>query len=221
MSEDAYQGDAKFTVSVDGKQQGGTLTASAYHSTGDSNVFVLTGNWGAGAHAVQVQFINDAYGGTAATDRNLYVDSIGYDGVTYSNTAASMLSNGTRNFAVGGTIAAATAPADTLTVHLAEDAWSGNAQFVLTIDGKQISTPQDVVALHSSGAWQDLTFAGNFGAGSHTVGVKFTNDAYGGTPATDRNLYVNGVDVNGQHYGAGVTPLWSNEAATFNIATTH
>ena len=113
------------------------------------------------------------------------------------------------------------APADTLSLHLSEDAYNGDAQFVLTIDGKQITMPQNVTGQHSAGAWQTIAFAGSFGAGSHTVGIKFANDAYGGTAATDRNLYVNGIDVNGQHYGAGTTAMMSNGTTTFNIATTH
>ena len=221
ISEDAWQDDAKFMVKVDGTQIGGTLTAFALHVTGDSNVFALTGAWGAGTHDVQIQFVNDAYGGTPATDRNLYVNSVAYNGTTYSGTTATMLSNGTCDFSVGGGATAATAPADTLTLHLSEDAWNGNSQFELTIDGKQVSTPQGVATLHNSGSWQDFTFAGNFGAGTHTVGVQFTNDAYGGSPATDRNLYVNGVDCNGKHYGSGVTLLLSNGTATFTITTTH
>jgi hypothetical protein len=230
VSEDAWEGDAQFTVSVNGQQVGGTLTASALQSsslygqanpTSDSNVFTLTGQWGTGPQDVQISFINDAYGGTAETDRNLYVNSIAYDGTTYAKTAANMLANGTHDFSVGDTVAAGAAPADTLILHLAEDAWGGNAQFTLSIDGKQVSTPQDVVVLHSDGAWEDLTFAGNFGAGSHTVGVAFTNDAYGGTAATDRNLYVNGIDCNGQHYGSGVTALMGDSTALFTISTTH
>jgi hypothetical protein len=108
-----------------------------------------------------------------------------------------------------------------VTLHLAEDAWNGNANFVLTVDGKQISTPQAVVALHNAGAWQDFSFAGSFGAGSHTVGVTFTNDAYGGSTSSDRNLYVNGIDVNGQHSGTAVTTLLSNGTASFTITTAH
>lgn len=221
VSEDYWNGDAQFTVKLDGTQVGGPLTVSALHNTGDSNVFVLTGHWGSGNHDVQLNFLNHATGGTAATERNLYVNSLAYDGVTDSNTTAAMLANGARDFSVGGSVPARTAPADVVTLHLSEDAWNGNARFRLNIDGKQIATTQQVVALHSSGAWQDLTFAGDFGAGPHTVGVQFTNDAYGGTPTTDRNLYVNGIDVNGQHYGSGVTTLFSNGSATFKVATTH
>ena len=221
VSEDASLGDAQYTVKVDGTQVGGVRTATTLHSSGNSDVVSLTGDWGGGTHAVQIQFINDAYGGTAATDRNLYVNSIALNGVTQSGTAAAIYSNATSSFTVGGTTASTAGPADTLSLQLSEDAYNGDAQFILAIDGKQISTPQSVTASHSAGTWQTITFAGSFGAGSHTVGIKFTNDAYGGSASTDRNLYVNGIDVNGQHYGTGVTAMLSNGTTTFNIATTH
>jgi hypothetical protein len=184
-------------------------------------VFNLTGSWGAGLHNVKIQFLNDAYGGSAALDRNLYVNSLAYDGVTYSNTAASLMSNGTHDLSVGGSTVLGTAPADVLTLHLSEKAWNGDAQFALTIDGKQITTPQTVTKLHSSGQWQDLTFAGNFGAGSHQVGVQFNNAASGGTTDTQRTLYANGIDVNGQHYGSDVSTLTANGSALFTITTIH
>lgn len=221
VSEDAWQGDAQFTVAVDGTKVGGTLTATTLHSSGDADVFTLTGGWSAGAHTVQIQFINDGYGGSSATDRNLYVNSVAFNGTTASGTTSAMYSNATSSFTVGGSTATTASPADNLALNLSEDAWSGNAQFVLSIDGKQVTTAQDVVASHSAGAWQTVSFSGNFGAGSHTVGIAFTNDGYGGSASTDRNLYVNGIDVNGQHYGSGVTSLFSNGSATFNITTAH
>jgi hypothetical protein len=155
------------------------------------------------------------------SSRKLYVNSIAYNDVTYGSTTASPQSDGTATFAVGGNMPTTAGPADTLTLHLSEDAWNGNAQFVLTIDGKQISTAQDVTALHSADQWQDLTFTGNFGAGSHSVEVSFINDAWGGTASSDRNLYINGVDCNGLHAGGGVTSLYSNGKATFTIVTQH
>ena len=218
MSEDAYKGDAQFTVSVNGQQVSGTMAASALDSTGDSNVFTLIGNWGANTK-VQISFINDAYGGTSSTDRNLYVNSMSYDGNTYAGGALD--SNGSLTVSTG-VPSMVTAPADTLTLRLAEDAYQGNANFELTIDGKQVSTPQSVSALHSAGNWQNFTFAGNFGSGSHTIGVTFTNDAYAGTPLTDRNLYVDGVNLNGTHYGTVTTALLSTgNAAVYNVVTTH
>ena len=60
ISQDAYQGSAQYTVSVDGKQVGGTFTASASHAAKQSDTLTLKGDWAAGAHKVEVKFLNDA-----------------------------------------------------------------------------------------------------------------------------------------------------------------
>jgi hypothetical protein len=219
MAEDAYQGDAQFTVSVDGTQVGGIMTTHALQSSGENDVFTLNGNWGSGSHQVSINFINDDWGGTPDTDRNLYVNGIALNGTLQSGTTAPLFGDGSANFTVGGSVAAAAPPADSLTVHLSEDAWNGNAQFVLLIDGRAVTTAQDVTALHSSGNWQDFSLTGNFGAGAHTIGVEFTNDAWGGTNATDRNLYINGIDVNGTHYGSGVTSMFNDGTTNFSVST--
>ena len=82
LSEDAYEGDAQFTVSVDGTQIGGVQAVTALHSAGHSEDFTLVGSFGSGQHVVSIDFLNDLYGGSAAADRNLYVNSIGLDGAT-------------------------------------------------------------------------------------------------------------------------------------------
>ena len=221
ISQDAWQGNAEFTVSVDGKQVGGDYSASELHSSGDAGTFLLTGEWGSGVADVQVSFINDAYGGSAQTDRNLHVNSASYNGVTYAGTTATLDSDGTASFAVGGSTPTASAPADTITLNLSEDAWEGNANFVLYIDGKAVSTPQAVTALHSANATESFSFTGNLGAGSHTLGVAFVNDAYGGSGSEDRNLYINGVTVNGSSVFSGLKAQDSNGTSVFTLATTH
>ncbi len=221
VSEDAYQGDAQFKVTVDGVQYGDAMCTSALHSSGDANCFVLTGAWGSGSHRIGISFINDASGGTSATDRNLYVNSVGYDGTTYAGTACSLYSNGTSTVTVGGSTTTAATPADVLTLALSEDAYQGDAQFILFLDGKQVTTAQSVSALHGSGQTQSFTFSGNFGAGSHTVGVQFTNDAYGGTNTTDRNLYVNAIALNGSTLSGATANMYSGGTTNFAITTLH
>ena len=66
MSEDAYQGDAQFTVAIDGKQLGGTFATTALHTAGVSQNFIFKGDWAIGAHTVTVNFLNDAWGGTGS-----------------------------------------------------------------------------------------------------------------------------------------------------------
>jgi hypothetical protein len=97
ISEDAYQGDAQFTVSVDGKQIGGTLAAKAIHSAGQEQTFTINGDWNAGSHTVAVNFLNDAWGGSASTDRNLHVDGIVYDGKD-TGQSATLGINGPKTF---------------------------------------------------------------------------------------------------------------------------
>lgn len=119
MSEDRYQGDAQFTVTVDGRQVGGTQTATASHSGGQSQAFTFNGQWGNGPHTVVVNFLNDAYGGNSATDRNLYVDGISYDGTGYPADTANLYSNGPVSFAVGSAQPAPTPKRLLLGVNLA------------------------------------------------------------------------------------------------------
>ncbi len=96
MAEDPYQGDAQFTVSVDGQQIGGTLTTTANVQQGQSQEFDVHGNFGGGSHTVTVNFLNDYIGGyyPAGTpglppggpwaidteDRNLYIMGASLDG---------------------------------------------------------------------------------------------------------------------------------------------
>jgi hypothetical protein len=100
LSEDAYLGDAQYTISVDGQQVGGVRTETALHSQGQSEAVTLPFLYAAGPHTVAVTFLNDAYAGTPSTDRNLYVDGIDFLGVTY--TGGVLWSNGSLTFQIGG-----------------------------------------------------------------------------------------------------------------------
>jgi hypothetical protein len=209
ISEDAYangdgtsdaNGDAAFTVSVDGTQLAGTFYATASHAAGVNQTFTFNGNWGPGAHTVTINFLNDGYGGSSSTDRNLYVNGIAYDGVN-TNQSGTLYSAGAKSFTVTDTTplppAVIGAGTDRLVVNVSEDYYKGNAQFTVSIDGKQLGGTLTATALHSSGTSQSFVFAGDFGAGPHTVSVAFVNDLYAGSPSTDRNLYVNDIIYNG------------------------
>ena len=215
ISEDAYQGNAQFTVSVDGKQLAGTFTATASHAAAASQNFTFKGDWAAGTHAVAVSFLNDAYAGTATTDRNLYVNGITYDGTNISQSAA-LMGQVTKSFnATDGT--AVPSPAigsgsDTIVLNVSEDAYQGNAQFTVSVDGKQLGGTFTSAASHAAAASQNFTFKGDFGSGQHAVAVNFLNDAWGGTAATDRNLYVNGITYGGT--ATGQSAMLANSGPT-------
>ena len=79
ITQDAYQGDCQYAIYVDGKQIGGTLTASALHGSGEADTLQVKGDWAAGSHTVSVTLLNDLWGGTTGTDRNIYVESATFD----------------------------------------------------------------------------------------------------------------------------------------------
>ena len=205
LSEDAYNGDAQFTISVDGAQIGGTQTAIASHVAGQSQAFTLLGNWAAGAHTVAVSFLNDLYNGSAATDRNLYVDTVAAGGTTRATNAA-LLSNGSQTFAatLKSSVTTIGSGAGSITLGVSEDAYQGDAQFTVSVDGTQIGGTQTATASHAAGKSQVFNVLGAFGAGPHSVSVNFLNDAWGGTAATDRNLYVDSFTAGGVTKSVGL-----------------
>jgi hypothetical protein len=225
VSETAYQGDAQFTVKVDGKQIGGVFTAKTLHGAG-SDTITLKGDWGAGAHKVSVSFINDHWGGSAATDRNLYVDSISFNGKAVAGGSADLLSNGTADFAFTKTAtnmpgkgdASAGSGANTLVLKVSETAYQGDAQFTVKVDGKQIGGVFTAKTLHGAGS-DTITLKGNWSAGTHKVDVSFINDHWGGTAATDRNLYVDSISFNGKAVSGGTATLKTNGTSSFSFTS--
>ena len=221
LSENAWNGDAQCLVSLDGVQLGGVQTITASRALGASQRLSFTGSYGTGPHTLSVSFLNDAWGGTAATDRNLYLTGVELNGKAVTGAARSLMSNGAVSVAIPATAAAAATVAnaaapDTVVFNVSEDAWNGDAQCVLTLDGVQLGGVQTVTALQALGTPQRLVFTGSFGPGPHTVGVTFLNDAWGGTAATDRNLHLNSVEFNGQLIAASSRTLWS--AGTAEVA---
>ena len=78
VAQDAFRGSAKYTVSVDGKQVGGTFTADAVRGSGTADTLTLKGDWTEGPHQVSVAFLNDLWV-PGAGDRNLYVEGASYE----------------------------------------------------------------------------------------------------------------------------------------------
>ena len=229
ISEDAYQGDAQFTIAVNGQQIGGVQTATASHGSGASQTFDVLGTFSGGPQVATVTFLND-YDGGPGLDRNLYIDSAAINGQTISGATAALDYNGPQNFAFSSS-ASAPAPAappptnpdvtigrgrDTLALAVSEDAYNGNAKFTVQVDGKQIGGAQTVTALHDAGASQMVDVLGNFGAGQHTATITFLNDDYAG-PGQDRNLYVTSANINGQAISGGTITALYNGPVSFGF----
>jgi hypothetical protein len=92
ISQDAYQGDAQYTVSVDGQQVGDRVTAAAAHGS-DQDTVTVRGDWAAGRHELAVRFLDDAWDGTPETDRNLYLEAVTYNGAEVADAARTLWSD--------------------------------------------------------------------------------------------------------------------------------
>ncbi|MGI4942676.1 MAG: carbohydrate-binding domain-containing protein, partial [Janthinobacterium lividum] len=170
-------------------------------------------------------------------DRNLYVEGITLGGVAVPVSNGALYSNGAYTTAVTEpTTLAATAPTptptpvptpvatptpittDTLTLNLSEDAFQGDAQFIVSVDGKALGAAQSVTAQNGAGASQAFTFTGQFGPGAHNLAVSFTNDLW--NPGVgDRNLYVKGATFDGASVPVSNGALYANGSWTTTVTT--
>ncbi len=215
VSEDAWQGDAQFTIAVNGQTLSGVYTATASHAAGATQDVSVSGNWGPGPITAGVSFINDAYGGSSSTDRNLYVDRASYDGQALAGAPATLDSNGTANLATP--VVAQPGTPTAIALSLAEDAWQGDAQYSVAVDGTTLVQDGTATASNAQGQSQTVKLQALLSAGTHDVAVSFLNDAYGGSSSTDRNLYVKGIGVDGNLVPNSSASLYSNGAQHFQI----
>ncbi len=100
--------------------------------------------------------------------------------------------------------------------NLSEESWQGDAQCYVSIDGARLGEMQTVTALHALGQSQKISFAIPLSSGAHTASVAFVNDAWGGTTTTDRNLFVDSIDIGTQHVVTAAA-LYSNGTRSFVI----
>jgi len=214
LSEDAWQGDAHYSVTLDGAVLVADGVATASHAAGAHGLVDLHPALAAGPHSLVVSFTNDAWGGTAATDRNLYVDAISLNGLDLGKQAA-LLSAGHASFtftSAAAVIVPVVAANDTLHIGLSADSWQGDPRFLIFIDGKQVGLEHSAAASHAAGQVEFLDVLVAHTAGVHQLDVRFTNDAWGGTAATDRNLYVESVALNGVDLHAHAALLSAGDA---------
>ena len=185
VTEDAYQGDAQFTIGVDGQQVGDVLIATSPHSGTSSDTVNVLGDWAPGPHTVTVSFLNDSYSGTPDTDRNLYLDGVSYNGVFVPRAAQTLYSSGPVGFGVTDTTSV---PGSSLVVP---------AGTTTTAEGDQLAGV-NVVLAGSQGSPANLTLEG---ATVGSLTVVDTNVSSGSSP------YYGHLDVYGQSAITGSTTI--------------
>jgi hypothetical protein len=97
LSEDAYNGDVQVQVTIGGANVfAKPVNVTAKHALNQRQVFTILGAWPSRPQ-VTITFNNDAYGGSASKDRNLYVVGSIYDNVT-SKVTRTLCCNGSWTF---------------------------------------------------------------------------------------------------------------------------
>ena len=221
MSGDEYQGLPEFRLLVDGQQVGGIHTVTADHALGQWQTVNFDLDASIPLNEIRVEFLNDAYGGSADKDRNLYVDSIEVNGAKLLSQDAIYDRNGAPDLpgqaamswagalvfdvaghnghvaAPSGDTTHPTAPHTTIAVHVSGDEYQGLPEFRLLADGQQVGEIHTLTADHALGQWQTVNFELDASIPLNDIRVEFLNDAYGGSADKDRNLYVDSIEVNG------------------------
>ncbi len=94
LVEDAYQGDARYALTLDGIALAGPRTETTTRFSGQTDAVTIPGPFASGPHRLTVTFLNDAYGDSPSTDRNLYLVGATLDGAALPNSFAAMGANG-------------------------------------------------------------------------------------------------------------------------------
>ena len=198
MSEDAYEGDAQFTVSVDGTQVGGKQTTTGNHSQGQTQAFTVHGRFGTLKHTVSVNFLNDANGPLG--DRNLYVTGASINGKPITNVSLALLGDGPQSFnfwnAVMTPATYGTGP-DSFVFNISQVPVTQNAHYSILVDGKPLVSRVAAPALRNYGQSQAVTVAGSFGPASHTVEVNVVNTPAAGVTASPTSLSIDSLSYDG------------------------
>ena len=119
----------------------------------------------------------------------------------------------------GSSAASTSAPssASSITFHVGEDVYGGDATFHVLVDGKQVGDEYTVTAQHSDDQWQDIVANIQLTSATEMFQV-LDDDKSGVTASTDRNLYVGYAMVNGHKLTPDVGSLFTQGAtATFNL----
>ncbi|MGV3485301.1 MAG: DUF4347 domain-containing protein [Planctomycetaceae bacterium] len=173
---------------------------------------------GVNASDVRIQFINDVYDEAAGIDRNLRVDKIRIDGVTYETEAPNVLSTGTWQASVGiqpgnwsseylhangyfqyqGT---STPNPTGSTIRVFASGQTGDETLQLLVDGAVVGTYDRI-----STAGQVITYNASQQLTADRIRVAFTNDLYDEPNGIDRNLTIDRIEIDGQ--------VFQTEAAT-------
>lgn len=153
-----------------------------------------------GQHRLRFEFLNDYFAGNLDDDRNVYIDKFT---ASSSVDAESMdLRTGKGDLSDGGWVLLSNGKVENVydfsttnryVIRVrAKGSFAGGAwpDMKVLVDGVAVG---DATVASSDWGYYDLEVP--VPLGQHRIGVQFVNDYYGGSPATDRNLWVDTVSA--------------------------
>lgn len=101
-----------------------------------------------------------------------------------------------------------------LAIRLGSEAWDGNAQAIVRVNGT-VAFEGEVTASHADGG-AEINLGQVLADGVHSIEVQYVNDAWGGSYEADRNLHVEDLTLAGVSTGESTT-LFDNGTVTFSL----
>jgi hypothetical protein len=193
---------------------GGSLTYQGFSTTFYQTVLHEFGHALGLGHSTDVSAV--MYPTLGAADLDLDANDIAGIQALYGTSPTTT----TQVAAIGSPAAATPKPvSSTLVLHLSEDAWHGDAQCYINVDGSRIGGLQTVKAAHALGLSDTMTFSLELGAGPHTASVELVHAASAGQSDGDRHLYIDAVEFNGAHVATGTMMLQGSGSREFALGT--
>lgn len=210
-AETAWEGDAKFTIAIDGVSVGGTRTCRAADIAGQTQDFLYRGEYGTAPHVVTMDFVNNAGGEVDGEDRNLFLRGATLGGRPVTTGHLAFYGGGPQSFSFkgGGPAAGMVGKGpDCFVLGISEAQGADqagtplDARYTVAVDGKRVGLTRIARALAADGQTQKISVCGTFGTAAHTLALSLLDtgsSAAGKTlpAATAPQLFVDSARYNG------------------------
>jgi len=103
--------------------------------------------------------------------------------------------------------------ADALVLKVSSDAYQGDAQFIVHVNGQQVGGVMTATAAHGESS-NTITLHGDWGSEAQ-VAVTFVNDLWEGSAEADRNLHIDGASYNGTAIEGAAQTVWGDYSVDF------
>jgi hypothetical protein len=225
-SANLYEGAPLLNILVDGKIVAGQVAITADFTKGERQTLRFTDPAFLGAGEISLRFLNDLWGGSRDTDRNVHIHQVKLPGRTLVNADAvymvggralsALQADGRNMLWTNGTLTFNAQPKETgpvaneLRIVASGDAFEGNPVLRVAVDGV-ILGDYEVSALRKDGQTQEFRLTVGNLLNSGNLDLRMMNDKWGGSKDKDRNLLISEVTLNGTRL--------NNRTATYDNRT--